>query len=146
MTIGEKIKRLRKENGITQEELGSAIGVKKAAINKYETGVVVNLKKTTIESLARALDVNPVWLMDEADGWPPVPSTRTLIARAAAEDLNVAMADDVHPKTSEARIISGGIDKLPKEQREQALKVLQAVFSQYADYFKKESDTDENDT
>ena len=86
MTIGEKIKRLRKERGMTQEELGNLIGVQKAAINKYETGIVVNLKREVIANLAKALDVNPVWLMDEDDEWPPVPSTRTLIARALEED------------------------------------------------------------
>lgn len=86
MTIGEKVRRLRKEQGMTQEELGALVGVKKAAINKYETGIVVNLKRDTIASLARALDVNPVWLMDEADDWPPVPSTKTLLARAFEED------------------------------------------------------------
>ena len=86
MTIGDKIKRLRKERGMTQEELGAMIGVQKAAINKYETGIVINLKREVISKLAQALDVNPVWLMDEADGWPPVPSTHTLIARAFYED------------------------------------------------------------
>lgn len=131
MTIGEKVKRLRKEKGITQEELGAAIGVKKAAINKYETGVVVNLKKSTIASLARALDVNPVWLMDEADGWPPVPSTRVLLARAAEEDGTAT--DDDHPRTHEARIISGGIDKMSPERRKRALKLLQAAFEEFSD-------------
>ena len=68
MTIGEKIKAIRKQRGLTQEELGEMIGVKKAAINKYETGVVVNLKKTTIQDIAAALRVSPVWLMDEVSG------------------------------------------------------------------------------
>lgn len=89
MTIGEKIKRLRKERGMTQEELGAAVGVQKAAINKYETGIVINLKRDMIAKLARALDVNPVWLLDESEDWPPMPSTRTLIHRAAELDREV---------------------------------------------------------
>ena len=63
MTTGEKIKQLRKALGLTQEELGNMIGVQKAAINKYESGVVVNLKKSTISSLAKALHVSPVELL-----------------------------------------------------------------------------------
>ena len=44
------------------------------------------------------------------------------------------------PITHEARIISGGIDKMPPDRREQALKILQVAFSEYADYFKEDDD------
>ena len=63
MTTGEKIKKARIDKGLTQEELGDLIGVKKAAINKYEKGLVVNLKRSTIANLAKALDVDPIWLL-----------------------------------------------------------------------------------
>lgn len=72
MVIGDKIKQLRKEKGWTQEQLGEMVGVKKAAINKYETGNVKNLKRNTIAGLAKALGVSPVWLMDDSQDWPPV--------------------------------------------------------------------------
>ena len=67
MTTGEKIKELRKALGMTQEELGEKIGVQKAAINKYETGIVVNLKQDTIKRLSKALCVSPVVLLGAAD-------------------------------------------------------------------------------
>jgi transcriptional regulator with XRE-family HTH domain len=102
MTIGEKIKKLRKEKHLTQEELGEMIGVQKAAINKYETGIVVNLKREVIAKLAKAFDVNPVWLMDEDDDWPPVPSTATRIARAFYEN---DLQRIVVPNTDEFRKI-----------------------------------------
>ena len=41
------------------------------------------------------------------------------------------------PRTAEAKILAHGIDKLPKAQREQALNVVKAMFSQYSDYFEK---------
>lgn len=66
-TIGNKIKMLRKRRNMTQEELGDRIGVTKATINKYETGVVVNLRRPTIEKLARALDTSPAYLMGRVD-------------------------------------------------------------------------------
>ena len=43
MTIGERIKRLRMEKNMTQEELGAILGVKKATIQKYESGEIRNL-------------------------------------------------------------------------------------------------------
>lgn len=64
-SIGSRIKDVRKSRGITQEELGAKIGVTKATINKYETGIVVNLKRPIVECIASALDVSPSYLM----GW-----------------------------------------------------------------------------
>ena len=63
MTTGERIKQARKAAGMTQTELAEKIGVKFAAIHKYENGLVVNLKRETIAALAAALDVSPAWLM-----------------------------------------------------------------------------------
>lgn len=67
MTIGERIKQLRINKGMTQEELGSKIGVRKQAIYKYEQGLVVNLKRDVIGKLSKALEVSPSYLMGFAD-------------------------------------------------------------------------------
>lgn len=63
MTMGERIKQLRKEFGMTQEELGKYIGVKKAAILKYEKGDVQNMKRASIEKLSKLFNVSPSYLM-----------------------------------------------------------------------------------
>lgn len=42
---------MRLEKGLTQEELGELLGVKKAAIQKYENGTIANLKIDTIKRL-----------------------------------------------------------------------------------------------
>ena len=134
MTIGEKIKRLRLERGMTQEELGKAVGVQKAAINKYETGIVVNLKREIIQKLARTLDVNPVWLMDEEDGWPPTPSTSALIQQAIEKDKNL-------PKNDDIRLLIRGLNKLTPAQIEQATNVFRAMFEKTnPDLFKGDDD------
>lgn len=118
MTTGEKIKYLRKQKGLTQEELGQIVGVQKAAINKYETGVVINIKRDIIAALAKALDVSPVYLLDDnSDG--PVPDTPDL------------------PQSPEARILAKGIDMLPPEQRAQALAVVRAMFAQHPEIFEE---------
>lgn len=57
--IGNKIKELRVALGLTQEQLGEMVGVKKAAINKYEKGSVKNIKRTMQIELAKALQVKP---------------------------------------------------------------------------------------
>ena len=62
-TTGARIKRARKAAGLTQTELAQKIGVKCAAIHKYESGLVVNLKRDTIDNLATALNVKPSYLL-----------------------------------------------------------------------------------
>ena len=68
MKTSEKIRQLRIEKGLSQEALGELVGVKKAAINKYETGRVVNIKKSMLVKLADALGVIPATLLDDVDG------------------------------------------------------------------------------
>lgn len=67
MKTADKIKHLRLQRGLTQEELGRLVGVQRAAINKYEKGTVVNIKRSTLQKLADALGVLPVDLLDDEE-------------------------------------------------------------------------------
>ena len=67
MTTGEKIRELRTALGMTQSDLGRLIGKQKAAVNKYETGQIVNLKRSVLEDLALALHCSPAYLLDLSD-------------------------------------------------------------------------------
>ena len=68
MEIGQKIKKARLERGMTQQELGNIVGVQKSAIAKYENGRVVNIKRSTLQKIASALEIRPSELM--FDGSP----------------------------------------------------------------------------
>lgn len=57
MDLGQKIKQARLQKGLTQEELGNIVGLQKSAIAKYENGRVVNIKRSTLQKLAKALDL-----------------------------------------------------------------------------------------
>ena len=52
---GERIKKLRKEKGLTQEQLGNLLGVKKSAIAKYEINRVETVKKTRFKNYLKFL-------------------------------------------------------------------------------------------
>ena len=67
MKTADKIRQLRLSKNLSQEALGEMVGVKKAAINKYETGRVVNIKRTTLQKLADALGVSPADLLDDKE-------------------------------------------------------------------------------
>lgn len=57
MTIGENIRRIRKERGLTLKQLGDLVGVSESYIRAYETGRR-NPKQSSLEALADALAVN----------------------------------------------------------------------------------------
>ncbi|WP_414043709.1 helix-turn-helix domain-containing protein [Macrococcus sp. EM39E] len=67
MTFGERLKELRVKKGWTQEQLGERIGVQKAAINKYEKGLVKNPKDKTVNQLAELFNVSPAFLRGYED-------------------------------------------------------------------------------
>ena len=56
MTVGENIRRIRKERGMTLKQLGDAVGVSEAYIRAYEAGRR-NPKQQSLEALAKALGV-----------------------------------------------------------------------------------------
>lgn len=85
MTTGERIRQLRIEHQMTQEELGAKVGVQKAAIYKYENGLVVNLKRSILEKLALVLDTTPTYLM----GMEDVEPTQASLTKAQTSLLSV---------------------------------------------------------
>lgn len=63
MTVGENIRKIRKEKKLTQKELGKLCGMSEAQIRHYE----LNYKKPKIETLqkiATALDISYFELLD----------------------------------------------------------------------------------
>lgn len=82
MNVGEYIKKLRTDYGYSQEQLGSMIGVKRAAVQKWESGKVQNLKRETIKKLSEIFNVPPSTFVDETsysiiyDNIIPLPKTK----------------------------------------------------------------------
>lgn len=65
MTVGDRIKKLREENKMTQEELAKFINSTKQTIYKYENNIITNIPSDKIERIAKALGVSPSYIM----GW-----------------------------------------------------------------------------
>ena len=63
MTIGERLRALRKEAGLTQKELGKKLGVTASMIGQYET----NLRKPKFETLKKFASVLNVSLSEFLD-------------------------------------------------------------------------------
>lgn len=63
--LNERIKSRRLELGLTLAELAEKIGVRDATIQRYESGEIKNIKRSTVVKLAEALKTTPAYLM----GW-----------------------------------------------------------------------------
>lgn len=63
--LGEKIKNLRKEKGLSLEQLAELVGTSRQTVHRYETGVITNIPPEKVELLAIALGTTPASLM----GW-----------------------------------------------------------------------------
>ncbi len=72
--MNERIKRIRKELGLSQTEFGARIGVKQTSVAGYETGARTPLD-AVIASICKEFHVNEKWLRT-GDGDPFLPMTR----------------------------------------------------------------------
>ena len=63
MTMGERIRMLRKQHNMTQADLARRLDVGRSAVLKYEKGEVENLPKATIEKMAVLFGVSPAYIM-----------------------------------------------------------------------------------
>jgi len=62
-SFGERLRRLRENKNLTQEQLGKILNVKKSAISKYETDKI-SMNIESIKLLARYFDVPLSYLID----------------------------------------------------------------------------------
>ena len=69
MTTGDRIKRLRKELGLSADELGEMIGKDRSTIYRYERGDIENATVDVIPRLAKALQTTPQYIL----GWDNKP-------------------------------------------------------------------------
>lgn len=90
--IGLRIKQAREEKGLTQEELGKALGMNKSTVQRYETAKIEKIKLPVIEAMAQILNVNPDWLSDKKD-------IRTTYTSQEQDDLSILMEkyDNIRP-------------------------------------------------
>lgn len=64
-TMAQKIKELRLANDMTLEQVADIVGVSKSTVRKWETGMIANMRRDKIATLAKALHTTPEYLM----GW-----------------------------------------------------------------------------
>ena len=138
------------ERGMSQKEIALIVGVSRPTVSDW-----VNNKKDprgqNLQKLAAYLNVDwreivepkkgtTVWSTQEADSKPVAGLTEEDVARVAAYIQQQQQPKEEEadvPRTVEARIVSFGMDNLPKENRERLLDMIRAMYSKtpYEKYF-----------
>lgn len=98
MTVGERIKNLRKEKGITADQLGELIGKDRATIYRYESQAIEDMPTSVLEPLAKALNTTPAYLMGWEDIVEPLPANNICmlpVYDSAAAGFNVLAQDTI---------------------------------------------------
>ena len=104
--MSQKIKELRKKKGLTLEQVADVVGVGKSTVRKWETGLIANMRRDKIASLAKALGTTPAYLMgwDEKNNSPEEPKL-----------------------TERERMVLEIFRKIPEDRQAEALELLQVA-------------------
>lgn len=139
------VRELRIKKGIQAKQLALEIGVSNATVSDWEHGRK-NPTGERLRRLAEYFGVDEGFILGYGRENPSLYVPDQTIEKSQTEQIIERLMQqlDNQPRTPEARILAKGVDRLPQEQREQALSVFRAVFASHSDYFEKGKD--ENDT
>ena len=105
--LSDRIKERRIALNMTQEELGEKVGLGRSAICRYENGSITNPKRSMIAKLAKALECDPVWLMDLQ--WSVEPDPERPLVLQLSKLASTLPDDDIKLLISMAKKMGGAI-------------------------------------
>lgn len=107
---GDKIRELRKERGLNQDQLAELASLNRVTIAKYESGRV----EPGAQALSRIADALEV-------------STDVLLGRA--DEPTHEKPEE--PKTPQIQIVSGWMSKMPKEDQDRVVQMMELMFMKH---------------
>ena len=119
--LSDMIKSIRKKNYLSQTAFANKLGVTQGAVSQWECGLTrPNTDQLKMISMEFGVSIDDL---------------------LAGEHMQ--LSENSAPITPEARIVSSGMDALPKEQREQILNVVRAMFANNPNLFKGKEDAND---
>lgn len=112
MTIGDRIKKLRNQIGLSQTELAIKSDSSKQTIYKYENNIVTNIPSDKIEIISEILGTTPSYLM----GW---------------ENQNSNMLIELNHLTDDEKRLLTDFRTLSKQGQEYILQTMDMVKEKY---------------
>lgn len=114
MDLGEKIKTLRKERGLTLQQVGDFVGVGKSTVRKWESGEIKNMGRDKIALVARALSVDPAYLM----GWE-------------GEEVQKEESKPLSPLDEKWHMLSAGVEDLPDYRKQAMIGIVESAMAAF---------------
>ena len=122
-SMAQRIKDLRLAKGLTLEQVASVVGVGKSTVRKWETGMIANMRRDKIASLAQALGVTPEHLMGWDDSLklkqfiPDKPKQDSMITKMQQFEILVTMMN--HDELLDGLAIISGRLKMMQTENDQ---------------------------
>jgi transcriptional regulator with XRE-family HTH domain len=127
MGLPERLRELRKEMNLTQEELANKLNLTKANISKYETGrIEPNIE--TINFLAKFFNVSVDYLLGRTDVRSPHSDAENELTEEEKELLEKIKSDP------ELSILFHDLKSAPKKKIKQLLKTWEFVQEQFEEW------------
>ena len=107
--MAKRIKELRTSKGLTLEQVADVVGVGKSTVRKWETGMIANMRRDKIASLAKSLGTTPAYLM----GWK--------------EEEEKKDSPDKMELTEGEKVLLDLFNRVPKDQQQLVLQMIRAA-------------------
>lgn len=115
--MSRRIRELRLARNMTLEQVADIVGVGKSTVRKWETGMIANMRRDKIKSLATALGTTPAYLM----GWKEEDQT---------PDVNLQLFNQTNPQppilTEGEEALLELFRQIPEDAQRMYLEVLRA--------------------
>lgn len=136
--IAERIRCRRQELGYSYQTLADLTGMSKSTLNRYENGDIANIPLSRLETLSKALQVNPDWLLgwtDNSDS--PKCKLKQMIMNGKPSDtvdyaVYTRVLDELF-ETDELWDLITGYALLTVDERKYLMKTLQLLLSASTD-------------
>ena len=128
--IHERIKRLRKQNKLSVDEIVKKLNISRATYYRYESNEIEKLPLTILEPLAKILNTTPAYLM----GWQEPQQNESIISDKAEGyyvDPEIAEYAEMLRTRPGARMLFSAAKDMSKEEMEETVKYIEFLKSKH---------------
>lgn len=134
--IAQRLRARRTELGYSYQTLAELTGMSKSSLQRYETGGIMNIPLSRLETLTNALGVSPDWLLGwSAESTPAKSHFKDLLSKGlSSETVDYAIFDRVMDElmqTNELWDLISGYAELNEGDRRYLMQTLRLLLGRH---------------